>query len=238
MKKARLFISLLILLVAANCLFAQEANNNSMTCNNKGLYFGGQLSTNGWGFDIKYIFNKSITLKSGVETLAFFHDFNFDENGIDYNASLDYTTGGVFLLADFNYTKNLYVSLGAALNLLNPKVKGHAVSDLKYGDIIIPASQVGDFVFSLTPGYKISPYAGVGLRSFLGKKERIIYYFETGFYYVGAPNIEIEATGLLSPTANPAHSQQEVFENQLSQYKFYPVIKFSLAFKLFNATNN
>jgi len=233
MKKARLFIVLVCLLAASNYLLAQEAQTTSTRVDTKGFYIGAQASTNGWGFDLKYVFNKIISLKTGVETLSVLHDFNFDENDISYGASLNYNTGGLFLLTDLNFTKNLYLSMGAAINSLNPEIKGQANSDLEYGDIIIPADKVGEFSLSLTPAYKISPYAALGFRSFLGKKERLSYNLETGFYYLGSPNIEIEATGLLAPTADPAHGQEQVLENQFSQYKFYPVVKFGVAIKLF-----
>ncbi|NQU54959.1 MAG: hypothetical protein HQ522_20765 [Bacteroidetes bacterium] len=233
MKKARLFISLVLVLIVTNFVLAQEVQQYSTTVNNKGLYIGGQASTGGWGADVRYVFNKTITLKGGIETLNLDYEFNFNESDIEYDATLDYTTGGFFLMADFNYTKNLYISVGASLNSLNPRIQGKAVSDLKYGDIIIPASEVGDFIFDLTPSMEISPYAGVGFRGFFGTKERVCIFIETGFYYLGAPNVEIEATGLLTPTADPAHGQKEVFENQFSQYKFYPVIKLNLAVKLF-----
>lgn len=233
MNKAHFFISLLIVLIATNHLFAQEVQQNSTTINNRGLYVGGQVSTSGWGADVRYIFNKTITLKTGFETLKLNYEFDFNENEIEYDASLDYKTGGIFLMADFNFTRNLYVSVGASLNSLNPKIEGTAVSDFQYGDITIPASEVGDFIFTLTPSIDVSPYAGIGFRGFLGAKERVLVFVETGFYYLGAPNVEIEASGLLSPTADPAHGQKEVFENQFSQYKFYPVIKLNLAIKLF-----
>ena len=234
MKKAILFALMVLLFVTSFAAVTQEKESvNTNSENNKGLYLGAQISTNGGGLNLWYIFNKTITLKTGVESLAFSYSFNFDENDIDYDASLDYKTGGVFFLADINYTKNLYISLGGAFNSLKPEIVGQAVSDLQYGDIIVPAEQVGDFTFTLTPEYKISPYLGAGTRGFLGKREGIIFSFETGFYYVGPPNIEIEATGLLSPTADPAHGQKELLENQFSQYKFYPIIKFNVAFKLF-----
>lgn len=234
MKKAGLFISLILLFVITQNVIAQENNHltNSAT-GNEGLYLGAQISTNGWGVDVRYVFNKTFTLKSGFETLNITSDMDFSEGEIDYEVELDYKTGGIFLMADFNYTKNLYIALGASLNSLNPKIKGVAASDLQYGDIVIPASKVGGFVFTLTPSMNISPYAGAGFRGFIGKKERVVCFVETGFYYLGAPDIEIEATGLLAPTADPVHGQKEVLENQFSQYKFYPVLKFSLAVKLF-----
>ena len=234
MKKFALFISFTILLVATFSAIAHE--NDSIKNANvqyKGMYIGAQASTNGWGFDARYIFNKTITVKVGFEKLYFSTSLDYSEGDIEYDASLDYKTGGISLMADINYTKNLYISAGAALNSLNPEIKGVAVSEMQYGDITIPASMVGDFVFTLTPSMDISPYLGAGFRSFIGSKERVIFSFETGVYYLGAPNVEIEATGLLAPTADPAHGQKELLESQLSQYKFYPVIKINLAVKLF-----
>lgn len=199
----------------------------------QGFYLGGQASTNGWGFDVRYIFNKTITLKTGFESLNFSYNFNFTESDIDFNAELDYKTGSIFLMTDFNITNYLFISIGAAQNTFSPQIKGIASSDLIYGDLIIPSAKVGDFVFTLTPGMKLSPYAGVGLRKFLGVKERASFFFESGLYYLGAPNVEIEANGFLKPTADPANGQKELLENQFSQYKIYPIVKFSLALKLF-----
>lgn len=234
MKQISFFISLLFLLTASINTKAQKNEiTTSYTGSIKGMYIGGQASTNGWGFDLKYIFNKIITLKAGIETLDISHSFNYNENDIVYNLDLDYSSGGVFLLADFNYTKNLYISIGATLNSFNPIIQGEVMSDLEFGDITIPATKVGNISFNLSPSYKVSPYASVGSRSFIGKKERLTFYFETGFYYMGSPKIDIQATGLLAPTADPVYGQKELFEKQFSQYKFYPVVKLSLSLKLF-----
>ncbi len=212
---------------------AQEEFPTSKKGDFKGFYAGGVISTNGWGGEIKYILNKRITIKSSFETLNFSSDYSFNESEINYDATFDYKTGGISLLGDYNYTRNLYVSAGILLNDFNPKITGHAASDLEYGDITIPASMVGDFQFSIKPGMKVSPYTGLGVRAFLGDNKRIVFNTEIGMIYMGSPEIEIEATGLLAPTADPAHGQKETFENQLKQYEFYPVLKFNLAVKLF-----
>ena len=77
----------------------------------EGFYFGGGASTNGWGFNARYAFNNWFSLKTGFETLSFSYNFDFDEYDIDYNADLNYKTGGVLLLAD-------YVSNGNGCNKL------------------------------------------------------------------------------------------------------------------------
>lgn len=229
------FLGLIILFIFV--IFISDAQEyiaeRPVVTENLGFYAGGNASTNGLGLHLSYVYNNRFSFRTGFETLKLKANFDFDENDISYNADLKYKTGGVFFIADYYYTSRLYFSLGASINSFNPNVKGKAVSDMQYGDIVIPANKVGDFSFSIEPSLKLSPYIGAGFRQFLGKKERLVYNLETGFYYMGAPKLNIETTGLLSPTADPAHGQVEYLENQFSNYKIYPILKFNLAFKLF-----
>lgn len=224
----------LFFLVTSIIVVAQEEKVTNLESESfKGLYLGGTISTNGWGGEVKYQFNKRFTVKSGYEALKLKYNFSFDENDVDYEAIMDFKTGGIYLLGDFNYTRNLYISAGALFCRFNPEISGYAVSGFQYGDIHIPAEMVGKFTFTVEPGLSVSPYASLGARSFFGKQKRVVLNTEIGCYYMGPPNIEIEATGLIAPTADPAHGQKEKLEEQIEQYKFYPVFKLTLAVKLF-----
>lgn len=229
------FLSLLILAFAlSGKLQAQElVPSVKSSAPVKGLFLGGQVSTNGVGGEIKYIFNKRISLKSGFDKLNLNYSFDFDQDDVNFATTTNYKTGGIFLLGDFNYTKNLYVTGGILLSSFNPEISGQATNDLKYGDIYVPASKIGDFHFAISPSLKVSPYGGLGLRSFMGKAKRFVLNLEGGVYYLGPPQIEIEATGLLAPTADPSYGQQQVFEKQLEQYNMYPVVKMTFAVRLF-----
>ncbi len=233
MKKAAFGLLVLLLIVWHFPLKAQETNPELILIPAKGFYAGGQAATSGLGINIRYIFNERITLKTGIETLNYSRNFSFEESNISYLADLSYKTGGIFLIGEYYYTKHLYFSAGAATNSLNPRVEGKALNGIEYGDIIIPASKVGEFKFNLEPSVNISPYAGIGFRKFFGRSKRVTYNFETGLYYLGSPEVNIEATGLLAPTADPAHGKKELLEDQLEQYKWYPVVKMNLAVKLF-----
>lgn len=215
--------------------FAKGSTNpeNNSQENPSGLYVGGQATTNGLGLNLHYIISKRLTLGMGVEAFNLSRNFTFDENDISYDTELNYKTGGLFLLADYFYTRSLYLSAGAVLNNFQPRLEGMAVSDMEYGDISIPASQVGGFDFQFEPDLKVSPYAALGFRRFIGKKQMVTYNFETGLYYMGPPRLNIEANGLLAPTADPAHGKKEQLEEQFSAYKFYPVVKFAIALRLF-----
>ncbi len=215
--------------------FAQDELNSSnyKAPGQQGLYLGAQGSTNGYGGNLRYAFNKKFAVRAAYETLSLSHKFNFDENDINYDAEMDFETGGILALFDYSYTKNLYISAGAVFSSFNPVVKGYAASDYEYGDIIIHKEDIGDFTITAQPGLEISPYGSAGFRAFIGKREGIVFNFETGLYYLGPPDIEIEATGLLAPTADPAFGQAEYLEYQFDAYKIYPVVKIGVAVKLF-----
>ena len=229
-------LNLLVLCLGISFLtLAQDENalSNYRAPGAKGLYLGGQISTNGFGGNLRYAFNDKFSVRTGYETLSLNYDFDFDENDITYVAEMEFKTGGILALFEYAYAKNLYLAAGAVFNSFNPEVTGFAASDFEYGDIIIPAEDIGDFVINAKPGLAVSPYGGVGYRAFWGKREGIVFNFETGLYYMGPPDIKIEATGLLAPTADPAFGQEEYLEYQFDAYKIYPVIKLGLAVKLF-----
>ena len=228
--KITAFLSAVLLMSIPVTTYAAE---QSEEVSGKGLLIGAQATTNGLGFNLNYILGRRLTLKTGIESLKINYPFLMKESDISYDTELNYKTGGVFLLADLFYTNSLYFTGGAILNKFNPTLSGLAVSDMQYGDISIPAEKVGTFHFAFAPKTKISPYGGIGFRKFFGKRKLVSYNFETGLYYIGPPKLTIEATGLLKPTADPAHGQIQRLENQFSVYKYYPVVKFAIAMRLF-----
>ena len=211
---------------------AQEASKNESNFN-RGFYLGAHASTNGWGVNARYAFSNKFSLRTAYESLKFNHEFDFHEDEIQYDAEFDFKTGGILLLADYTYTKNLYISAGVIFNSYSPEITGAAVSDLAYGDIIIPAEDIGTFKIEAESEFKVSPYAGLGFQGFMGKRDGVVFRFETGLYYMGPPDLKITADGLLSPTADPDLEHDEYLEYQFDAYKIYPVIKLGLAIKLF-----
>ncbi len=235
LKETLITVCIILLSFSFSNIYGQSGSESGeiVASPEKGFFAGAQASTNGLGFNLSYMAGKKLTFQAGIETINLNYRFMFDENNISYDANFNYKTGGLFLTADYFYTNSLYLTGGVFFNNFNPKLNGVADSDMKYGDIIIPASKVGTFKMSLEPKLKVSPYAGVGFRKFFGKRKLVSYNFETGLYYIGPPQVNIEATGLLSPTADPAHGKKEYLENHFSVYKYYPVVKFAIAMRLF-----
>lgn len=189
-------------------------------------------STMGYGGDIVFQFHERMTARLGYDQLGLGpYDFTFEESDISYNASAKVKTGSITALYDYYIAKIFFVSAGVGLNNFNVSVAGRAGSDLPWGDISIPQDKIGDFDITVEPGLKVSPYLGIGLGRTLSTK-LVGFAFEIGTYYMGGPNVNIESTGLISPTSDPKFGQEALLEKQISQYYLYPVVKLSLNFKI------
>ncbi len=235
MMKIFLFGRCLIILLAVG--FIQPLGSQTIdpilpeTGNSK-VALGASLSTAGPGLNLVFGVTKPLSVRIGFEQMVIGVPFSFEENNIDYDADLDFRAGSISLLADFHFFRSLFVSAGAGYNLFKPSINGVAASDWKYGDIYIPAEDIGEFFFEIEPTHRISPYLGLGIGHKLSRKGRVALSMEAGAFYQGPPKIGIKATGLLAPTAEDAHQHGRLLENQLDSWRIYPVLKIGLSFLL------
>lgn len=191
-----------------------------------------KASTNGLGGDILYSFNNKLNLRAGGEVFKYDRDIGFSENDIDYEAVVEARVGSISLLLDYVPLSWFFISGGAGYNLFHGDVNGNAASGMPFGDIVIPEEKIGTFEFDLDPGWKVSPYLGIGFGTIYNREKRLGFAFELGSFYQGKPDIGIQTDGLLSPTSNPDQGQESRLERQIDQYYLYPVIKFSLSVRI------
>jgi len=225
MKKTNIKIGILSLILLASVTLS--AQNMSIGVALKG-------STMGVGGDVVFQFHEKMTVRLGYD--AFNRDFplSFEEQDITYDANVNFKTGSVTALYDYYLLKYIFVSAGLGLNNFHVNAIGAAKDDLPYGDITIPAEKIGNFEFDIEPSMRISPYLGLGFGRTLGKEKKLGFGFELGAYYMGSPDITIVSSGLIAPTSNPDQGQEALFEKQFSQYNMYPVMKFSLSYKIYS----
>ncbi len=216
----------LITFISLNC-FSQENNLSS-----KGIGLAIKASTNGIGGDIVYNFHKRMDIRFGYEQLRYKTNFSFSEESAEYDADADYKAGSLSLLFDFYPVKTIFFTAGVGYNMFHGVLDGRAASAMEFGDILIPKEKIGTFNFQVDPSLQISPYLGIGFGRTLGIDKRVAFAFEIGGYYQGSPDITVNATGLLSPTSNPDQQHEARLERQIKQYTVYPVLKFSLSYKL------
>lgn len=221
-----------LLLVSFAVATAQETPVGLTENDNSKVAIGASIATTGPGLNLVLGVTTPLSVRLGFEQMAFNIPFSFEENNIDYDADLNFRAGSISIIADYHYWRSLFVSFGAGYNLFRPEIAGVAASDWQYGDIFIPAEDVGKFHFEVEPSHRMSPYLGAGIGRKIGIKRRAAFSMEAGIFYQGPPKIAIEATGLLSPTADEAHNHSRMLENQFSAWRFYPVAKMGLSILL------
>lgn len=212
-------------------LFA-VSNLKAQTDFTPGIGVALKSSTNGFGGDVVYNFHKRLSLRLGYERLALNRDFTFEEESVEYATNADFKTGSLSLLLDYYLVPHIFVTGGAGVNLFHTVFDGKAASPYQFGDIQISPEKIGTFNFQIDPSSKISPYLGIGFGRTLGLKKKVGFAFELGGFYQGPPKLTIASTGLLSPTSNPDQQHAQRLEKQVNQYTIYPVLKFSLSYRI------
>jgi len=226
MKKIKIvFLGILIFISGLNHLSAQTDFTPAIGVALK-------TSTNGLGGDVVYNFHDKMNLRLGYETLSLKYSFDFDEESVTYAADVKYKTGSISLLYDYYLTNYIFVTGGAGINLFHVDFYGEANSSYQFGDIWISKDKIGDFDIDVDPSLKVSPYLGFGFGRTLGLKKKVGFAFEMGGIYQGSPDITIATTGAISPTSNPEQGHAERLGKQISQYSIYPVLRFSLSYKI------
>jgi len=225
-------VKILILVFLISIAGFSELSAQGETASAKGIGVALKSSTNGLGGDVVYSFHERMSLRLGYEQLHLKTDFSFNEESVDYDATANYKAGGLSLLFDYYFGRHLFLSAGAEWNMFHTEIDGKAASALQYGDIQISKDKIGEFNFQIDPSLQLSPYFGVGFGRTLGLKKKVGFAFELGGYYQGSPDISITSSGLLSPTSNPDQAHEARLEKQINQYSIYPVMKFSLSYKI------
>jgi hypothetical protein len=225
-------IKTMILIAIATIFSALDVRAQVDDLSAKGVGITLKASTNGIGADVVYNFHPRMDVRLGYEKLHLKTDFTFTEEKVDYDATTNYNAGSLSLLFDYYLWNQLFLCAGAGWNMFRGTVDGKAGSALQYGDIEIPKEKIGTFDFQIDPSLKISPYFGIGFGRTLGLKKKVGFAFEIGGYYQGSPDLTVASTGLLSPTSNSDQQHEARLEKQVSQYSVYPVLKFSLSYKI------
>lgn len=224
--------TLKVLILSTLVCFLALPDLNAQKNFSPGVGIAVKASTNGLGVDAIYGFYENMDIRLGFEKLGFNKDFTFDQDDVTYDATAAVKAGSVSLLFDYQIARSFFVTAGAGWNLFNVDVDGEAASSLQFGDVEITPDKIGKFCFVADPSLKVSPYLGIGFGRTLGSFKNLACAFEIGGFYQGSTDLTITADGLLSPTANPDQKQAEKLEKQISQYSIYPVLKFSVSYKI------
>lgn len=190
-----------------------------------------KISTNGVGGDFYWQVRPRFVVRAGYETMRFNYNYEINEKKISLDTKFKFQTGAATLTAGYQFLGWMFVTGGVGTLFLEPKAHGVPSKGIEYGDIILSPETVGDLSVRIKPQTKVSPYMALGFGKMVPKRRGVSFGVELGAYYMGAPKLEVNATGMLAPSMDPEHIA--MLEDQVDQFKFYPVIKFNLSVKLF-----
>ncbi len=193
---------------------------------------------NGWGigsnvgsYGLGLSVNKAVTPKFNIRTSFNMFEYQHDTEDLIDSVKLNATAkfAGIPLLVDFTPKDYGWFRLTAGLmfNLTDINGKGHYMEDIHVNDITLEGED-SELSFGWeTP--KVTPYVGLGFGRTIPKR-RIGFMIDFGSIYIGEPDIKMNSTGLLEPTAA---ANEKKIEDKLKDGKFWPVINMMLTFKLY-----
>jgi hypothetical protein len=188
---------------------------------------------------------KAGTLGAGVEMSKSFGDkfsmglgFNsYDYKTTDRASDIDYDFNfdlqSVALLANYHpFGGTFRVTGGALYNQNELKLTGTPTAGSTYtiNGVSYSAAQVGTLTGTLVFD-KTAPYLGLGWGN--RPNSRVGVSFDIGALYQGSPSLSLNATGALGDPALASDLEQErrSAEEDLSDFKWYPVIALGVYFR-------
>ncbi len=192
-----------------------------------GLGLGLKLSTFGAGAEIIAAINPTFQVRVGGTYLKY--KYTYDDENVEVNGSTDAKLSSVSLLLNVHLVRILFVSGGVLYNMNEIGLNGYPTESLTIGAMDVEPQDIGELSYKVTPGSSFTPYAGIGIGRSLSKNGVVSFAIEAGAAFHGQPKVDLEATGMLSPTASEENRQ--ILEDNLSSFTIYPMLNFQLSFR-------
>ncbi len=192
--------------------------------------FGLGLSVSSFGPGTFLTYHYSDYLKFKANVSYFNYNYSLNELVDDLQGTTKFRVGGLGIYSEFSLLKFLYLSGGVTTNFTSIGAKGKMAESVMIGDIEMTPDDIGELDVKITPSWLLCPYVGFGLERRLNASRRMGYSLEIGTYFQGSPDVEMEATGMLEPTAS--EEQEMIIENNIKPIDFWPRIAINLTYKL------
>lgn len=149
--------------------------------------------------------------------------------GDDYKYAGTLDLFSISALADyFPWERGFRISAGFLINLNKASAEMTPTKTYTVGGDLYTPDKLGimnaDVDFN-----KVAPYIGIGFGNPTAGDKGLGFTFDIGTIYQGSPNVDLSATGLIAPSASP--EQEATIEDNLSWFKWYPVVSFGLTYK-------
>jgi hypothetical protein len=221
----RKFIFIFLLSFSLTSGFCQPKQENSSPIK-ENWSLGLSLSTTGIGINAINNFSKGFDVRFNASFMGY--SYNLNKLTPDLQGKARARIGSIGCYLDYYPLAFLYITGGVAYNLCSVSLKGQLTDSVEIGDVIIEPLDIGIIKATIEPGWKINPYLGIGANFRL--KGNYSIGIETGLFYMRPPDVTLNATGMLEPTASK--EQELLMEKNISPIDFYPNISILLTYRL------
>lgn len=194
----------------------------------------GKLGTLGAGAELNMGFSDSLTGRIGFNTYT--HNYNSNSNQVNYDFKLQLQT--VSALADwypfagsFRASGGLFYNNNKATLNAKPGTGGYTINGVNYTAAEI-GSLHGEMSFNT-----VAPYLGIGWGNPVAKDKGWGMTSDIGVLFQGSPKTSLTATcGTLvgaqcTTMQNDAAAENTKLQNDLSSFKFWPVISVGISYQ-------
>ena len=181
-----------------------------------------KVSTLGIRMEVNRTFGRHFNSRVGFSYMAYSQEGVGNED-YSYVGNLKLMSGTV-LLDWFPFSGSFHVTSGAVINMNSGDAILTPLQSYDVGGRVYTPEMLGNLTAKLTFN-RVAPYLGLGFGN-PGLWKGFSWTFDIGAIYQGQPNVDLQATGLLEPSAE----QEPLIEDNLSWFKLYPVISLGLMF--------
>lgn len=208
------------------------------------LGVAGKISSLGYGLEADYVLSDRFSVRGQFN--QYDYDDTFEEDGIDYDGTLDLSTFGVLL--DWHpFGGGFRVSAGG-FNVDNElSGVGSGAGTYHIGDTTYTVDENDDLevnaLIELGDGFK--PYLGLGWGNSPSNKGGLLLSFDVGILFQGSPSADLEVTGTATdegtgltvdfstdPTVQEeVRKEEQNLEDEVKDFDLYPVISAGIGWR-------
>jgi hypothetical protein len=222
MEKKLIFLTLTFLTLFSMAAFAGE--------NASGWAVDAKVGSVGIGVDIsRSIVPGVLNFRTGVSYFSYSTDY--DEVDITYDAKLK--LGAVPIAVDVFPFKNWFRLGGGVivnLNEISGDAKPSGTGTVDIGDKTYKLSDLGQ-VNGKIKFNRAAPYFGLGFNNPIKKSGHWGFFADLGAIYHGEPKLSLTATNMLTGLQAEIDKQVSQSNEDLKDFKLFPVIQFGVSYK-------
>lgn len=175
--------------------------------------------------------NHHFNARAGFQLFNYNLSGTYDEMevGIDYDGKANISS--ISLLADY-YPFKRYLKISAGIYNLNLDVNGNAIPNESYefeGRFLEP-ERLGSLSGDVTYTNTIAPYFGLGMGNAVSEGIPFRFNLDLGVLYTGAPNIDMDGSGMIASTAD----NESKIQAGLDEFEWYPIVRIGFSYAFIN----